>query len=80
MLFYALLAFQDLIEEALQRGMCDFYCIWDLYQQYVTSEQLMLNRRTALLISYEHANRNYDRSKPHKKDEVSPLLCLPRSS
>lgn len=53
--------------------MCDFYCIWDLYHQYVTSEQVMLNRRATLLISYEHANRNYDRSKPHKKDEVGPF-------
>lgn len=62
---------QDLIEEGLQRGLCDFYCIWDLYHQYVTSEQLTLNRRTALLISYEHANRHFDKSKAHRKDEVS---------
>ena len=32
----------------------------------------MLNRRTALLVGYENANRNWDKAKPAKKDEVGP--------
>ena len=31
----------------------------------------MLNGRSALLINYENANRNWDKAKTHKKDEVS---------
>ncbi len=54
----------------MQRGLCDFYCTYDLYGQYVQSEQIMLNRRTALLIDYENANRNWDKAKAHRKDEV----------
>ncbi len=61
---------QDLTEDGLQRGLCDFYCIWDLYHQYLANEQLMLNRRTALLVNYENANRNWDKAKAHKRDEV----------
>lgn len=30
----------------------------------------MLNRRTALLINYENSNRNWDKAKTHKRDEV----------
>ena len=30
----------------------------------------MLNGRSALLINYENANRNWDKAKAHKKDEV----------
>nr|CAH0110101.1 unnamed protein product [Daphnia galeata] len=61
---------QDLTEDGLQRGLCDFYCIWDLYLQYLANEQLMLNRRTALLINYENSNRNWDKAKTHKRDEA----------
>ena len=68
--FFFLMAPQDLTEDGLQRGLCDFYCIWDLYQQYLVNEQQMLNRRTALLVNYENANRNWDKAKAHKKDEV----------
>lgn len=66
------------MEDGLQRGLCDFYCIWDLYQQYLASEQLMLNRRTQLLVSYESANRNWDKAKAYKKDEVgcTSFICL----
>lgn len=64
------LSIQDLTEDGLQRGLCDFYCIWDLYLQYLANEQLMLNRRTALLINYENANRNWDKAKAHKRDEA----------
>jgi hypothetical protein len=59
-----------LTEDGLQRGLCDFYCIWDLYLQYLANEQLMLNRRTSLLINYENCNRNWDKAKAHKRDEV----------
>jgi hypothetical protein len=68
-----------LTEDGLQRGLCDFYCIWDLYLQYLANEQLMLNRRTALLINYENCNRNWDKAKAHKRDEVlytSLSFCL----
>ena len=30
----------------------------------------MLNGRSSLLINYENANRNWDKAKAHKKDEV----------
>ncbi|EFX83147.1 hypothetical protein DAPPUDRAFT_240424 [Daphnia pulex] len=66
---------QDLTEDGLQRGLCDFYCIWDLYLQYLANEQLMLNRRTALLINYENCNRNWDKAKAHKRDEWAPLMA-----
>jgi len=51
----------------------DFYCIWDLYHQYLENEQVMLNGRSALLINYENANRNWDKAKTHKKDEAEAL-------
>lgn len=54
----------------MQRGLCDFYGTWELYGQYISNEQGMLNRRTLLLLSYENANRNWDKAKAHKKDEV----------
>lgn len=61
------------MEEGLQRGLCDFYGTWDLYSQYVASEQRTLNGRTLLLVGYENANRNWDKAKAHKKDEVRLL-------
>lgn len=36
----------------------------------------MLNRRTALLINYENANRNWDKAKAHKRDEVLSFLLF----
>ena len=74
--FFFLMAPQDLTEDGLQRGLCDFYCIWDLYQQYLVNEQQMLNRRTALLVNYENANRNWDKAKAHKKDEVKKSFII----
>ena len=58
------------MEDGTQRGLCEFYAIWDLYHQYVLNEQSMLQRRSALLLQYEHSNRNWDKAKAHKKDEV----------
>lgn len=69
--FVSHFVFQDVIDDGTRNGQCNWFVIWDLYSQYVQNEQLMLNRRTALLINYENSNRNLDKAKPHKKDEVS---------
>jgi len=67
------LGIKDVIDDRMQCGLVDFFCIWDLYQQYLQNEQAMLNGRSALLINYENANRNLDKAKAHKKDEAEGL-------
>ena len=74
------LQLKDLMEDGTLRGLCEFYAIWDLYYQYVLSEQSMLQRRSALLLQYEHSNRNWDKAKAHKKDEVRDFTFIHKNS
>ena len=73
----SILKMHDLMngEQGSENGFRTWHSIWDLYSQYVASEQAMLNRRTALLVGYENANRNWDKAKNTKKDEVSLFLA-----
>lgn len=68
------------MEDGTQRGLCEFYAIWDLYYQYVLNEQSMLQRRSALLLQYEHSNRNWDKAKAHRKDEVRDFTFIHKDS
>jgi len=35
---------QDVVDDRMQCGLIDFFCIWDLYQQYLQNEQVMATR------------------------------------
>lgn len=56
-------------------------CCLDLWSRYLDAEREMLQRRTCLLIEYESANRNLDKAKGSKREEVSlsesSFLSLP---
>ena len=54
-------------------------CCMDLWSRYLDAEREMLQRRTCLLIEYESANRNLDKAKGNRREEVSlhlPLILL----
>ena len=48
-------------------------CCLDLWSRYLDAEREMLQRRTCLLIEYESANRNLDKAKGSRREEVSPF-------